>query len=263
MKDRTSDHIHFPQHAHRIPRRSDGVSGYSDLLGRAVLISIINYLADVVDAIEDIKLPKQHKDRTKLKSDKKRMCDTAVRGANTLTALFNSAKGQTKYTDPARESNQIQPNPCNQRIHLTLSQQRTCRSTETKSGVSYCIPCQKPRHRSPALANLSRSHRGSKDSPPSCLVSRKKSAGGSGFNVRPRHMISAQQRIAIQARHMANAQPLASPMINTLHAQARLISDRRGPSSQRAILSEGRGAVHLHPLVDVLLCSWLHLIEKQ
>ncbi|KAF5246992.1 hypothetical protein FANTH_6568 [Fusarium anthophilum] len=104
MKDRTSDHIHFPQHAHRIPRRSDGVSGYSDLLGRAVLISIINYLADVVDAIEDIKLPKEHKDRTKLKSDKKRMCDTAVRGANTLTALFNSAKGQTKYTDPARES---------------------------------------------------------------------------------------------------------------------------------------------------------------
>ncbi|KAF9781028.1 hypothetical protein IL306_014725 [Fusarium sp. DS 682] len=104
MKDRTSDHIHFPRHAHRIPRRTNGVSGYSDLLGRAVLISIINYLADVVDAIEDIKLPKQHKDRTKLKSDKKRMCDTAVRGANTLTALFNSAKGQTKYTDPARES---------------------------------------------------------------------------------------------------------------------------------------------------------------
>lgn len=68
------------------------------------MISIINYLADVVDAIEDIKLPKQHKDRTKLKNDKKRMCDTAVRGANTLTALFNSAKGQTKYTDPARES---------------------------------------------------------------------------------------------------------------------------------------------------------------
>lgn len=253
MKDRTSDHIHFPQHAHRIPRRSDGVSGYSDLLGRAVLISIINYLADVVDAIEDIKLPKQHKDRTKLKNDKKRMCDTAVRGANTLTALFNSAKGQTKYTDPARESTPA----ISESINLTLSQQRTCRSTETKSGVSYCIPCRKPRHRSPALANLSLSPRGSKGSPPSCLVSRKKSAGGSGFNVQPRHMTSAQQRIAIPARHMANAQPLASPMINTLHARARLISDRRGPSSQRAILSEGRGAVHLHPLVDVLLCSYV------
>ncbi|KAF4445329.1 hypothetical protein F53441_10878 [Fusarium austroafricanum] len=101
MPDRTSDHIHFPRHAHRIPRRADGVSGYSDLLGRAVLISIINYLADVVDAIEDIKVPKQHKDRTKLKNDKKKMCDTIVRAANTLTALFNSAKGQTKYTDPA------------------------------------------------------------------------------------------------------------------------------------------------------------------
>ncbi|KAF4965828.1 hypothetical protein FSARC_6421 [Fusarium sarcochroum] len=103
MKDRTSDNIHFPRHAQRIPRRPNGVSGYHDLLGRAVLISIVNYLADVVDAIEDIKIPKQHKDHTRLKNDKRKMCDTVVRGANTLTALFNSVKGQTKYTDPARE----------------------------------------------------------------------------------------------------------------------------------------------------------------
>lgn len=103
MKDRTSDHIHFPRHAERLPRRSNGVSGYSDLLGRAVLISIINYLADVVDAIEDIKLPKQHKDRAKLKTDKKKMCDTIVRAANTFTSLFNAAKSQSKFTDPARK----------------------------------------------------------------------------------------------------------------------------------------------------------------
>ncbi|KAF5624484.1 hypothetical protein F52700_9653 [Fusarium sp. NRRL 52700] len=133
MKDRTSDHIHFPQHAHRIPRRSDGVSGYSDLLGRAVLISIINYLADVVDAIEDIKLPKQHKDRTKLKSDKKRMCDTAVRGANTLTALFNSAKGQTKYTDPAPKNLPLYRDEIRGQLLYPLSKAKTSKPSLGKS----------------------------------------------------------------------------------------------------------------------------------
>jgi hypothetical protein len=106
---RTSDHIHFPRHVERIPRRTNGPSGYSDSLGRAVLIDIINYFADVVDAIEDIKLPKQHKDRTKLKNEKKKLCDTVVRGANTFSALFNTAKGQTKYTDLARMSLPIRP----------------------------------------------------------------------------------------------------------------------------------------------------------
>ncbi|PNP81228.1 hypothetical protein FNYG_05695 [Fusarium nygamai] len=133
MKDRTSDHIHFPQHAHRIPRRSDGVSGYSDLLGRAVLISIINYLADVVDAIEDIKLPKQHKDRTKLKNDKKRMCDTAVRGANTLTALFNSAKGQTKYTDPAPKNLPLYRDEIRGQLLYPLSKAKTSKPSLGKS----------------------------------------------------------------------------------------------------------------------------------
>ncbi|KAF5671826.1 hypothetical protein FCIRC_8571 [Fusarium circinatum] len=133
MKDRTSDHIHFPQHAHRIPRRSDGVSGYSDLLGRAVLISIINYLADVVDAIEDIKLPKEHKDRTKLKSDKKRMCDTAVRGANTLTALFNSAKGQTKYTDPAPKNLPLYRDEIRGQLLYPLSKAKTSKPSLGKS----------------------------------------------------------------------------------------------------------------------------------
>ncbi|KAF4958295.1 hypothetical protein FGADI_2461 [Fusarium gaditjirri] len=133
MKDRTSDHIHFPQHAHRIPRRSDGVSGYSDLLGRAVLISIINYLADVVDAIEDIKLPKQHKDRTKLKNDKKRMCDTAVRGANTLTALFNSAKGQTKYTDPAPKNLPLYRDEIRGQLLYPLSKAKTSKASLGKS----------------------------------------------------------------------------------------------------------------------------------
>ncbi|KAG7404762.1 hypothetical protein DER46DRAFT_394216 [Fusarium sp. MPI-SDFR-AT-0072] len=133
MKDRTSDHIHFPQHAHRIPRRADGVSGYSDLLGRAVLISIINYLADVVDAIEDIKLPKQHKDRTKLKNDKKRMCDTAVRGANTLTALFNSAKGQTKYTDPAPKNLPLYRDEIRGQLLYPLSKAKTSKPSLGKS----------------------------------------------------------------------------------------------------------------------------------
>lgn len=133
MKDRTSDHIHFPQHAHRIPRRSDGISGYSDLLGRAVLISIINYLADVVDAIEDIKLPKQHKDRTKLKNDKKRMCDTAVRGANTLTALFNSAKGQTKYTDPAPKNLPLYRDEIRGQMLYPLSKAKTSKPSLGKS----------------------------------------------------------------------------------------------------------------------------------
>ncbi|KAF5550065.1 hypothetical protein FNAPI_7868 [Fusarium napiforme] len=133
MKDRTSDHIHFPQHAHRIPRRSDGVSGYSDLLGRAVLISIINYLADVVDAIEDIKLPKEHKDRTKLKNDKKRMCDTAVRGANTLTALFNSAKGQTKYTDPAPKNLPLYRDEIRGQLLYPLSKAKTSKPSLGKS----------------------------------------------------------------------------------------------------------------------------------
>ncbi|KAF5704294.1 hypothetical protein FGLOB1_8614 [Fusarium globosum] len=133
MKDRTSDHIHFPQHAHRIPRRSDGVSGYSDLLGRAVLISIINYLADVVDAVEDIKLPKQHKDRTKLKNDKKRMCDTAVRGANTLTALFNSAKGQTKYTDPAPKNLPLYRDEIRGQLLYPLSKAKTSKPSLGKS----------------------------------------------------------------------------------------------------------------------------------
>ncbi|SCV47482.1 uncharacterized protein FFB14_09849 [Fusarium fujikuroi] len=133
MKGRTSDHIHFPQHAHRIPRRSDGVSGYSDLLGRAVLISIINYLADVVDAIEDIKLPKQHKDRTKLKNDKKRMCDTAVRGANTLTALFNSAKGQTKYTDPAPKNLPLYRDEIRGQLLYPLSKAKTSKPSLGKS----------------------------------------------------------------------------------------------------------------------------------
>ncbi|RKL00366.1 hypothetical protein BFJ68_g12776 [Fusarium oxysporum] len=133
MKDRTSDHIHFPQHAHRIPRRSDGVSGYSDLLGRAVLISIINYLADVVDAIEDIKLPKQHKDRTKLKNDKKIMCDTAVRGANTLTALFNSAKGQTKYTDPAPKNLPLYRDEIRGQLLYPLSKAKTSKPSLGKS----------------------------------------------------------------------------------------------------------------------------------
>ncbi|KAF4340088.1 hypothetical protein FBEOM_5948 [Fusarium beomiforme] len=133
MKDRTSDHIHFPRHAHRIPRRTNGVSGYSDLLGRAVLISIINYLADVVDAIEDIKLPKQHKDRTKLKSDKKKMCDTVVRGANTLTALFNSAKGQTKYTDPAPKNLPLYRDEIRGQLLYPLSKAKTTKATLGKS----------------------------------------------------------------------------------------------------------------------------------
>lgn len=106
---RTSDHIHFPRHVERI-RRPNGPSGYSDSLGRAVLIDIVNYFADVVDTIDDIKLPKQHKDRTRLKNDKKKMSETIVRGANTFSALFNSAKGQAKYTDIARKSSPIMPN---------------------------------------------------------------------------------------------------------------------------------------------------------
>ncbi|KAF5022832.1 hypothetical protein F66182_5126 [Fusarium sp. NRRL 66182] len=100
MKDRTSNRINFPRYSQRIPRRPNATSGYYDLMGRAVLISIVNYLADLADAVEDIKLPKQHKDRTRLKNDQRKLCETIVNGTNTLTALFNSAKGQSKYTDP-------------------------------------------------------------------------------------------------------------------------------------------------------------------
>ncbi|KAL6916541.1 hypothetical protein ACHAPO_009079 [Fusarium lateritium] len=122
---RTSDHIHFPRHVERIPRRPNGPSGYSDSLGRAVLIDIINYFADVVDAIDDIKLPKQHKDRTKLKNDKKKLSDTAVRGANTFTALFNSAKGQAKYTDPAPKNLPVYRDEINSQLLHPLSKAKS------------------------------------------------------------------------------------------------------------------------------------------
>lgn len=133
MKDRTSDHIHFPRHAERLPRRSNGVSGYSDLLGRAVLISIINYLADVVDAIEDIKLPKQHKDRTKLKNDKKKMCDTIVRAANTFTALFNAAKSQSKFTDPAPKNLPLYRDEIQGQLLCPLSKAKTTKATLSRA----------------------------------------------------------------------------------------------------------------------------------
>ncbi|GKU20080.1 unnamed protein product [Fusarium langsethiae] len=122
---RTSDHIHFPRHVERIPRRPNGPSGYSDSLGRAVLIDIINYFADVVDAIDDIKLPKQHKDRTKLKNDKKKLCDTVVRGANTFSALFNSAKGQAKYTDLAPKNLPVYRDEINSQLLYPLSKAKS------------------------------------------------------------------------------------------------------------------------------------------
>ncbi|RGP67028.1 hypothetical protein FLONG3_8686 [Fusarium longipes] len=122
---RTSDHIHFPRHVERIPRRTNGSSGYSDSLGRAVLIDIINYFADVVDAIEDIKLPKQHKDRTKLKNDKKKLCDTVVRGANTFSALFNAAKSQTKFTDLAPKNLPLYRDEINSQLLYPLSKAKS------------------------------------------------------------------------------------------------------------------------------------------
>ncbi|KAJ3523643.1 hypothetical protein NM208_g12375 [Fusarium decemcellulare] len=100
QKGRTSDHIHFPRHSARISRRFDNANG--DLLGRAVVISIINYLADVADAAEEVRLPKGHRDRARLENERRKMCESVVRGANDLTALFNSVKGERKYTDPAR-----------------------------------------------------------------------------------------------------------------------------------------------------------------
>ncbi|KAM0350608.1 hypothetical protein ACHAPU_003094 [Fusarium lateritium] len=133
MKDRTSDHIHFPRHAERLPRRANGACGYSDLLGRAVLISIINYLADVVDAVEDIKLPKQHKDRTKLKNDKKKLCTDIVRAANTFTTLFNSAKSQTKYTDPAPKNLPLFRDEIQGQLLSPLSRAKTTKPTLSRT----------------------------------------------------------------------------------------------------------------------------------
>ncbi|KAM0544646.1 hypothetical protein ACHAO7_008799 [Fusarium culmorum] len=121
---RTSDHIHFPRHVERI-RRPNGPSGYSDSLGRAVLIDIVNYFADVVDTIDDIKLPKQHKDRTRLKNDKKKMSETIVRGANTFSALFNSAKGQAKYTDIAPKNLPVYRDEINSQLLYPLSKAKS------------------------------------------------------------------------------------------------------------------------------------------
>ncbi|CAG7562348.1 unnamed protein product [Fusarium equiseti] len=130
---RTSDNIHFPRHVERIPRRANGPSGYSDSLGRAVLIEIINYLADVVDAIDDIKLSKQHKDRTKLKSDKKKMCDTIVRGANTFTALFNAAKYQAKFIDLAPKNLPLYRDEINSQLLYPLSKVNSMKPSLTRS----------------------------------------------------------------------------------------------------------------------------------
>ncbi|KAM0437888.1 hypothetical protein ACHAPT_002253 [Fusarium lateritium] len=102
MKDeRVSNDIRFPRYSYRIARRTDGVSGYHDVLGRAVLISIINYLADVADAVEDLKLPSLHEDRVRLRVERRKMCDSVVKGANDLTIMFDSVKGESKYTDLA------------------------------------------------------------------------------------------------------------------------------------------------------------------
>ncbi|KAM5354727.1 hypothetical protein ACJ41O_001374 [Fusarium nematophilum] len=101
MKERVrvSESIHFPRHSYRASRRINGVGGYHDVLGRAVLISIVNYLADVADAVEDLKLPTQPEHRARLRMERKKMCDSVVKGANDLTALFDSVKGENKYTD--------------------------------------------------------------------------------------------------------------------------------------------------------------------
>ncbi|KAM5377568.1 hypothetical protein ACJZ2D_004937 [Fusarium nematophilum] len=104
MKERVrvSESIHFPRHSYRASRRINGVGGYHDVLGRAVLISIVNYLADVADAVEDLKLPTQPEHRARLRMERKKMCDSVVKGANDLTALFDSVKGENKYTDLCR-----------------------------------------------------------------------------------------------------------------------------------------------------------------
>lgn len=103
MKDeRVSDHIRFPRYSYRVARRTDGVSGYNDVMGRAVLICIINDLADVVDAVEDLRLPSRAEDRARLRIERRKMCDSVIKGANDLTAIFDSVKAESKYTDLAR-----------------------------------------------------------------------------------------------------------------------------------------------------------------
>ncbi|KAH7268631.1 hypothetical protein FSOLCH5_007972 [Fusarium solani] len=102
MKDeRVSDHIRFPRYSYRVSRRTDGMSGYNDVMGRAVFICIINDLADVVDAVEDLRLPSRPEDRARLRIERRKMCDSVIKGANDLTAIFDSVKAESKYTDLA------------------------------------------------------------------------------------------------------------------------------------------------------------------
>ncbi|RMJ20100.1 hypothetical protein BHE90_005999 [Fusarium euwallaceae] len=187
MKDeRVSDHIRFPRYSYRVSRRTDGVSGYNDVMGRAVLICIINDLADVVDAVEDLRLPSRSEERARLRIERRKMCDLVIKGANDLTAIFDSVKAESKYTDlapknlpkyrneicgqllnPLRKSDPRRAtpygrpfsfNPYREKLRIILS------GIERELRRWLKVPREEPRKQKHGTQQKSRSHRGS--SPP-------------------------------------------------------------------------------------------------